>query len=92
MNHKRHLYLMGGMVLVGLMLFTGGGSGFGGGGLYLPILLGFCFGMMLLMMRLMMSSMAVTDTKSDLRGHEHVKNVLEGLDDDGIEKNTRRPR
>jgi hypothetical protein len=52
MNHKTHQYLMGGLVLVGaVVLFTGSGGAFGGGGLFLLVFLGFCFAMMFFMMR-----------------------------------------
>jgi hypothetical protein len=43
---------MGGLVLVGaVVLFTGSGGAFGGGGLFLLVFLGFCFAMMYFMMR-----------------------------------------
>lgn len=51
MNHKTHLYLMGGLVVAGVaVLFMGGGNTFGGG-LFSFLFLGLCMAMMFFMMR-----------------------------------------
>ncbi len=51
MNHKMHLYLMGGLVGAGVvLLFTGGANTFGGGWVSF-VFLGLCMAMMFFMMR-----------------------------------------
>lgn len=87
MNHKTHVYLMGGLVLVGAVaLFTGGGSAFGGAGLFLVVFLGFCFAMMFFMMR-GMGGGDMGGKGGDARGHQHGTDVRGEFEDDG-----RRPR
>ncbi len=86
MKHKTHLYLMGGLLFVGLLMFTGGSSLHGGGGLFLLVLLGACLAMLFFMVRLMggMNGMNGTSAEQDARGHRSPDAA------DGVENGTSR--
>ncbi len=92
MNHKTHLYLMGGLVVVGaVVLLTGSGSAFGGGGLFLLVFLGFCFAMMFFMMR-GMGSGGMGGKGGGVGGHRHGTDIPTEFEDGKFEDDTRRPR
>ncbi|MDQ2826392.1 MAG: hypothetical protein M3Y04_05465 [Actinomycetota bacterium] len=90
-NHRTHLYLMGGLVFVGLLILTGGG-GFGGGGLFLLILLAFCLAMLFVMMRLMGGGMSGMAKRTDAGGSERGTAARNEFEDGGFGDDVRGAR
>ncbi len=79
MNHKMHLYLMGGLVALGaVLLFTSGGTAFGGTSLFLLVFLGFCFAIMFFIM----GGMGGMGGGGDTRGHQHGSDRPNEFEDD----------
>ncbi|PZS11789.1 MAG: hypothetical protein DLM60_23590 [Pseudonocardiales bacterium] len=75
MNHKTHLYLMGGLLAAGAVLFFWGGAGTG---LFLFVWLGACMAMMFFMMRGMGG---MGGKGSDASGHSHGADLPKDFED-----------